>query len=63
MPDLLDEKYPCKDCGDLFYDNALADGQCFLCWAKEAEDNEDYELFLDDTLDNIIDDILEGGAL
>ena len=61
MHDPFDEGWrPCKDCGDFFNDEALADEQCFLCWAKEAEDQENYNLFLDDALDKLIDNILAG---
>jgi hypothetical protein len=59
MPDYFTEdRRPCKDCGETFHEDALSDDQCFSCWVIEAEDKEDYELFLDDTLDKIIDDVL-----
>jgi len=32
----------CRDCGKLFFDSALSDGQCFLCWVKEVESEENY---------------------
>ena len=60
MPDYFTrDRSRCKDCGKWFHEDALSDGQCFLCWVKQCEDDEDYILFLDDTFDTIIDDILE----
>ncbi len=55
-----EDRRPCKDCKEFFNEEALADEQCFLCWVKEAEDQEDYILFLGDTLDELIDNIIEG---